>query len=110
MNIYQTQNPKAKENDHYHNHEVVMMYLSCRFPSKYTLYDAKAFHAFLETVNAKNISASHDLERFVKVTKVVNTFLKKDEEIQMLLAKRLRKNHYQEENLLAVHELMLLVN
>lgn len=109
LNIYLSKNPKAKENDHYHNHEVVMMYLACRFPSKYTLYNAKAFRAFLEKVNAKSISAGHDLERFVKVTKVVNNFLKKDEEMQALLSKRLNENHYQEENLLAVHELMLLV-
>jgi hypothetical protein len=107
--MYLTKNPYAKVNDHHHHHGVVMMYLTCRFPAKYTLYNARAFRAFLEKVGAKNILISHDMERFVKVTKIVNTFLKKDEEIQMLLAKRLNDNHYQEENLLAVHELMLLV-
>lgn len=109
LNMYLTKNPYAKVNDHHHHHGVVMMYLTCRFPAKYTLYNARAFRAFLEKVGAKNILISHDMERFVKVTKIVNTFLKKDEEIQMLLAKRLNDNHYQEENLLAVHELMLLV-
>lgn len=107
LNIYLAQHPKAKINAHHHNHEVVMMYLTCRFPQKYTLYNANAFRAFLEKVGAKNISVSHDLERFVKVAKIVHTFLKKDEEIQLLLANRLNENHYQEENLLAVHELMM---
>lgn len=107
LDIYLSQHPKAKENDHYHNHEVVMMYLTGHFPAKYTLYDAEAFRTFLEKVGAKNISPGHDLERFQKVTKVVNTFLKKDEEIQMLLSRRLNDNHYQKENLLAVHELMI---
>lgn len=108
LNIYKTKNPKAKENNHYHTHEIVMMYLAFRFPEKYTLYNAAAFVHFLQSVDAKNISASHDLERFTKITKTINIFLKKDGEVQELLSKRLEEGkHFQSENVLAVHELMI---
>lgn len=106
LGIYKDKNPKAKENDHYHNPEVVFMYLTYKFPKKYTFYSFLKFKHFLESVDAKNISASHDFERFVKVTKTINIFLNKDEEVQMLLQERLKENHYQEDNVLAVHELI----
>lgn len=108
LGIYKEKNPLAKENDHYHTPEFVFMYLAYKFPQKYTLYNFNNFKSFLEFVDAKNISASHDFERFVKLTKTLNIFLKKDEEVEYLIQERLDEKHFKEANVLAVHELLML--
>ncbi len=108
LKIYLEKNPKGKENDHYHTPEFIMLYVAYRFPEKYTLYDSKSFNYFLEDVEAKNVLAGHDLGRYAKLTKTVNTFLQKDEEIISLIKNRLEDKHYQGINFLSVYEMMLL--
>ncbi len=110
LKIYKEKFPHAKENDHYHTHKVVMMYLTNRYPENHTLYRFKDFRRFLESVDAKNISSSHDLERYAKVTKTIGTFLNKDEEIISLSNARLEDNHYQGENRLMIHEFLIVTN
>lgn len=108
LTLYKEKHPNSKENHHYHNHEMAMLYLAYRFPEKYSLYSKENFHRFLRLVSAKNISESHDLERFTKVTKTLSNFLRKDEEVLALLGNRWNEKHYQKENVLAVWELMMI--
>ncbi len=110
LKIYFEKNKKARENDHYHNHAVAMMYLTFRFPEKHTLYHFKSFNNFLKYVGAKDISSTHDLERFSKITKTINTFLLKDEELIELLQSRLEPQHYKESNFLSVYEFLKVAN
>ncbi len=108
LKIYKEKNPVSNENNHYHTPEMVMFYLANRFPDKYSLYDSKAFHRFLGIVEAKNIPISHDLERYLKVCKTINTFLQRDEEIQALHEARLDENtHYTQGDLFILNEMMM---
>ncbi len=109
LTMYKEANPTSVENNHYHNHAVVMMYLTGRFPEKYTLYDREDFHGFLSMTNAKNIPVSNDMDRFEKVVKILNTFLGKNPKIRELSQGRLEDKHYQEENRLHVFEFLKVV-
>jgi hypothetical protein len=109
FSLYRERNSRSREAGHYHHHGVVMMYLAHRFPEKYTLYDQRAFMGFLEKVGALNPPPSHDIGRFVKLTRTLKNFLDKDPDIQELSEARLDNRHYNGPNLLTVHELMMVI-
>ena len=78
---YKEAHPHSIENNHFHDDDywMVSVYLSFRYPEKYTLYNKDAFIKLLQRIGAKNIPQANDFGRFVKVTKTLNTFLRKDE-------------------------------
>lgn len=82
MGDYKMKHPVSIETNHFHDDfQMVMLYLAFRFPEKYTLFDYPAFHHTMELVGSKDIPSSFDIERFLKITKVLKTFLQKEEEV-----------------------------
>ncbi len=106
LSMYKQKNKNSIENNHGHdNYEMIFVYLAFRYPEKYTLYNAPEFKEMLVKIGSAKIPLSHDLEQFVKVTKILANFLKKDEELIALIEqKKTGEEYYQDENLLMVHD------
>ncbi len=78
------------ENNHYHDDfQMIMLYLAFHFPQKYTLYDYSSFSKTIGLFGITDIPGPYDIERFMKLTKIMNTFLQKDEKLLDLQRKRL---------------------
>lgn len=101
--------PKEKVLAHYHDdaYQTVFLYLAIRFPVLYTCYDLDAFQATLRAIGATEIPPTHDLERFVKVSRTIFQFLQKDEELMELHRRRLiPERDYIEPSMLLVFDFM----
>lgn len=103
---YRERNKRSIENNHYHDDfQMVMLYLAFRFPEKYTLYDYPAFSKTMNLLGIPDIPNPYDIERFIKLTKILNTFLQKDKALLDLQKNRLLKNNLPPEtNALLVYD------
>jgi len=90
---YKTSHITSIENNHYHDDfQMIMLYLTFRFPQKYTLHDYPSFSKTMGLLGSMDVPGPFDIERFLKLTKVLNTFLQKDKELLALQSKRLKIN------------------
>lgn len=102
--------PESVENNHYHDDEyqMVFLYLSFRFPDQYGFYFFPAFQAFLQLTQAKEPPLTHDVERFVKTSRVLYKLITKEEGLLDAHQARLDPEmHYMEPSLLLVSEFLL---
>lgn len=104
-NNYQAEH--TKYDSHYHDdRRMVMLYLTMKFPEIYTLYEQDGFQKLLKKVKAADVKDVHDIDRYTKVTKTVNIFIQKDEELmEYVNEKTVGDEYYSEPNLLLVHGL-----
>ena len=103
---YKSKYPLSIENNHFHqeNH-IISMYLGFRFPENYTLFEYASFKKTLENLGSTKTPSPFDFGRFFKVIRTLNTFLKKEEEIDFLIKKKLNERiHFMENNLLVVND------
>ncbi len=97
--------PASKLNSHYHNdgYQMVALYLAFRYPNQYVLYDFEVFRKLMELLGSRDLPKVDDLGRYFKVMRTIFGFLKKNEEIFALHAKRVTPGlHYEDETLLVV--------
>ena len=102
-------NPQEKVFAHYHDDEyqTVFLYLALRWPELYTCYNFEAFKATLKRIGATEIPLTHDLERFVKVSRTLFQFMQKDPELLKAHQKRLDPSRdYLGPSMLMVFEFM----
>ena len=91
---YKSSHTTSIENNHYHDDfQMIMLYLTFQFPEKYTLYDYPAFSKTMSLLGSMDVPGPFDIERFLKLTKVLNTFLQKDKELLFFQSKRLKINN-----------------
>lgn len=91
---------------HFHDgFRIISVYLCFRYPMTYTIYKYTEFKDFMETVRAKSIPGTNEIERFFKVIRTVYNILAKDKEL-LQIHKRLRSNpmYYQDESLLLAQD------
>ena len=88
---HRERHPSEKVLAHYHDdgYQTVFLYLALYAPESYTCYDFEAFKATLQRIGAPEIPPTHDLERFVKVSRTIFQFMLKDEELLKAHKKRL---------------------
>jgi hypothetical protein len=106
---FREQNPKSKEDSHFHQdgYQMVFLYLALKYPDQYCFYDFSRFQSSLKAIGAPEIPLTHDLERFVKVSRTLYNMLRKDSEFWPLHLARLPESTcYREESLLLVYEWM----
>ncbi len=102
---YRNKYPLKIENHHYHNNQMISLYLAFRYPAQYTLYDFDTFKNTLINLGSRNIPKLNDLDRFFKVSRTLGIFLQKDKEVGVLHQQRLHpERHYQGISLLLVEE------
>jgi hypothetical protein len=106
---HRERNPHEKVYAHYHDdgYQTVFLYLALRWPQLYTCYHFDAFTATLKRIGASEIPLTHDLERFVKVSRTLFQFIQKDEALMQAHQKRLDPaRDYMEPSMLMVFEFM----
>lgn len=107
LEAYREAYPLSPNNNHYHDddYQMVFLYLSFRFPDRYTLYDAGVFYRTLEKLGSPKLPVGNDIIRFAKVTRTLYNFLQKDEKIMALHRQRLEEGrHYTGESWLLVYD------
>ncbi len=87
---FKQQHPTTIVNNHYHDdNQIIMLYLTFRFPGQYTFFTFPPFLETLKKMNIKDLPDPYNLDRFFKLTKIMNTFLQRDEELLNAQRKRL---------------------
>ena len=90
---YKMQHKTSIENNHYHDDfQMIMLYLTFKFPEKYTLFDYPSFSKTMKLLGSMDVPGPFDIERFLKLSKVLNTFLQKNKELIELKSNRLKIN------------------
>jgi hypothetical protein len=84
-------------NRHFHDdgYKMVSLYLSLMYPQKYAYYNREAFERFLHLVQAKFVSGLDDIERYIKVSRIVFNFMEKDGSLFEIHKNRLGPECYQ---------------
>ncbi len=101
--------PGSKLNSHYHhdNYQMVSIYLAFRYPTQYLPFYFESFRRLMELLGSRDVPTVNEIGRYFKVMRTIFTFLKKDEEILAMHAKRLTPGlHFEGETLLVVGDFM----
>ena len=103
---FKRKNTTSIENNHYHDdNEMILLYLTFRYPTEYTLFEYPPFIETLKKMGIADLPDPYNLERFFKLTKILYTFLKRDEELLDIQRKRLSAGRfYKEDSKLIVHD------
>ncbi|MFT5169349.1 MAG: hypothetical protein ACI8P3_004598 [Saprospiraceae bacterium] len=103
---FKHQHKRTIENNHYHDDfEMIFLYLTFRFPEAFTFYEYRPFIRTLEQLGIHDIPDPYNIERFLKLTKILYIFLKKDEELMSIHRKRLPADRfYASDSKLIVHD------
>lgn len=106
---FKQQHPTTIVNNHYHDdNQMIMLYLTFRFPDQYTFFTFPPFLETLKKMNIKDLPDQYNLDRFFKLTKIMNTFLQRDEALLAAQRKRLASSVENEEvSKLLVHDFYL---
>ena len=94
------------ENNHYHDDfQMILLYLTFRYPESYTFYEYQPFVLTLKQLGITDLPGPYNLERFFKLSKIMYTFLKKDPDLLELHQKRIPSElYYKGESRLLVHD------
>lgn len=105
LQSYKKANPRSIENNHYHgDYHMIFLYLAFRYPDRYSMYHFEYFVRTLEVLGVAELPKTHDLERFVKVSRTLYRLMEKEEHLLSAHRQRLRAEHYQEESYLLVYD------
>jgi len=66
-------------NAHHHDTGVICMYLAFHLPGDYCLFDYGLFKTSLGKLGAKQIPQSYEIDRYMKLTRIIHTFMMKNE-------------------------------
>ena len=90
---WKKENPETIFDSHYHddNYKMASTYLSLIYPNEYCPYNLDLFQDYLRVLKSNKIPLANDLNRYFKLMKTTLILLKKDEQIEHLHSKRLRK-------------------
>lgn len=100
-------NPSSIDNNHYHDdgYQIIFLYLAFRYPDQYCPYHHEAFVSFLKKVEAITPPIVPDVERYVKVSKIIYKMMSQDETLMSLHQKRLiAGEHYSEDSMMIVYD------
>ncbi len=90
LSDYKSKKAVSIENNHFHDDsEMIFLYLTYLFPEKYTLFQYNAFRKVNEILATPILPGPYDLGRFVKITNIFNTFLRKEDDLLALNDRRL---------------------
>lgn len=96
---YKKKNKNSIENNHFHDdNHMIFTYLHFRFPGEYCLWEYTPFQKMTENIGVIEPPTPYDIDRFLKITKVLFTFLHKDLDLIKLHTNRLSKFGIQANN------------
>ena len=92
--------------NHYHgDYAMISIYLSFKYPEKYSIYKYDEFKQFMEAVKSKSIPTDKEITRFFKVMRTINILISKDAEL-LEIHKKIREinNTYVNDSLLLAQD------
>ncbi len=103
--LSQMQAKGKKLNSHYHNSQVISMYLAFRYPQKYNIFTYGPFKIMMNRLEAKNIPQEFEVDRYLKLCNGLYSILKKDTELLNIhKLMRTKDNLYQDDTIVIVHD------
>lgn len=107
MTEYREQHPLNRETSHCHeDYRMISLYLALRYPTQYAPYSLQAFTGILKLLESKEVPLTHDFPRYIKVTRILSTFLSKHEPLLKTHQSAIRgEAFYQGETLMMAHDL-----
>ncbi len=91
LKILRAGNVRTVDAYHHQDAAMVSLYLAGRYPDQYALYPGlTAFQNFCRAIGSPEIPPVDDLVRYKKVSKVVHTFLQKDDRYESVVKHRER--------------------
>ena len=95
MAEYRQQNPTSNETSHYHeDYRMISLYLGLRHPQAYAPYDLDTFRNILVKLEGRDIPLAHDLPRYIKLLRILEKFITKDEELLEAHRNKIRGNSF----------------
>lgn len=95
---------------HYHaDRSAIFGYLCYRYPELYALYNEASFLTFMTQVGAKDLDLLPDINRFLKVAKIVKTLLLKHPSFINLMTQIVIPEEYQNKAMLHVSAILNVV-
>ncbi len=89
LDLHRQQHIRAIETYHHQDASILSLYLAGLFPETYTLYPGLiSFQQFCRAVGSPDIPKVDDLVRYMKVAGIVFSFLRKNEQWELMLEKR----------------------
>ena len=94
LRLYRKKDIRALDTHHHQDASMVSLYLAGRFPEAFALYPGlEVFQTFCKAIGSPDIPVVDDLNRYMKVAKLVFTFLQKDEQFLKLIEQRSNVKH-----------------
>lgn len=84
----------ARFNAHHHDTGVICMYLAFRLPDEYCLFEYDIFIKSLEKLGAQQIPQAYEIDRYMKVSRIIQSFLVKREGVLKQYTHLLRDSTY----------------
>ena len=89
LEIHRSRHIDSIDSWHHQDAAIISLYLAGLFPETYTLYPGLVgFQNFCKAVGSPDIPKVDDLERYMKVAKIVFTFLQKNAQFEKFVLKR----------------------
>lgn len=86
---YKSKHKSSVENAHYHDDaRMIFTYLAFQFPNRYCIYHYEAFAKTCMKIGVIDIPQAYDLDRFLKISKVLFTFMQKHEGLKVNFEER----------------------
>ena len=93
LEIYKKNNPNSNVNNHDQDASIISLYLAGEYPDKYCYYPGmQIFNQALRAVESPNLCVVDDLGRYFKVSRALDTILRKNEELIKYHSLRFMKN------------------
>jgi len=73
---------KVDVSPHWHDKEIIVLYLSFQYPEKYPLLFELGFRKLLTLLKAKPLEAVLDLDRYVKTSQIIYMLMNKNEKFK----------------------------
>lgn len=108
LETFKEDNRSSIINRHFHDdgYKMVSLYLSLQYPDKYAYFDRVGFEKFLSFVQARYVPGIDDIDRYIKVGKIVFKIMVKDDNLFRLHKSRLTPACYQEPVMNLFYELI----
>lgn len=108
LKSYKRKHAHKVDNNHFHDHHMISLYLSLAYPGTYALYDHERFVKLLTEVKAKNPPRAADAPRYFKVIKIIMTFMDKEKGLREAHLNRLdARIHWTEVSAMLAYEMLL---
>lgn len=88
---YKRKHRRSIDNNHYHDdgYQMISLYLSMRYPEKYTLHNGERFRHLLKLLGTRDLPVVDDIVRFSKVSRTLYKLMQKEEKMMRLHQDRL---------------------